>query len=117
MIAGAFLQKCISCGSAGNVRADSMMGTGLISLGLSMLLTLYCIMITYAGVHYHDGLSAIMPSLFPIVLYAFWAMMIKKFTSTLPGTDTEKRLFDVDLQHRVSGISQYYHKDMKELPV
>ena len=117
LLLGAWFQKCMSCGSAGKVRADSMMGISWISFGVFMLLTIYYLMISYAGVRYSDGVSAMMPSLMPIILYAALTTLGNKFTLRLPGLDTEKRLYDIKLQQRVSGISQYYHKDVKELPV
>ena len=110
------LQSMFACTPSGRARSQEMMGGSCLLLGISGFLTAYYLTITVAGVGYHDGISAIMPNLSPIIIFGLLTLVMGRFTSKLPGTETEGRLQEVIWQQTTSGIGQYYQKELKDLP-
>ena len=110
------LQSMFACTPSGRVRSQEMMGGSCLLLGISGFLIAYYLTITVAGVGYHDGISAMMPNLSPIIFVGLLTWAMGRFGSKLPGTETEGRLQEVMWQQTTSGIGQYYQKELKDLP-
>ena len=111
------IRSCVACGSTGRAHAQELIGGSCLLFSISSITLAYYVTITVAGFHYRDGISAMMPSLAPLVLVGIISWVMSKAKSKLPGDDTEKKLFITKIQQQISGIGDYYNQKLKDLPV
>ena len=111
------IRSCVACGSTGRAHAQELIGGSCLLFSISSITLAYYVTITVAGFHYRDGISAMMPSLTPLVLVGIISWVMSKAKSKLPGDDTEKKLFITKIQQQISGIGDYYNQKLKDLPV
>lgn len=111
------VQGLIAYRATGKAYAQEMIGGSLLLVSIFFLTLAYYGTITYAGFHYRDGISAMMPSLAPLLLVGSCTWIVSKTSSKLPGNDIDQNLLQVNIQPRLSGIGDYYKKNLKDLPV
>ena len=112
-----FIQGVVACTTSGKTRSREMLGGSQAVFGLSFITLAYYVTITMSGVGYHDGLSAIMPTLSPIIAVGLLTWVLGGFRRRIPGTEGEMKILEVMWQQATNGIGKYYEKEMRDLPV
>ena len=117
LLMSGLIQRLVACTTSGKTRSKDMFGGSLAIFGLSFITLAYYVMITKSGVGYHDGLSAIMPTLSPIIAVGLITWVFGGFRRRIPGTEGEIKILEVMWQQATNGIGKYYEKEMRDLPV
>ena len=112
-----FVQGLIACRATGKAYAQEMIGGSLFLVSIFFFTLAYYGTITYAGFHYRDGISAMMPSLAPLLLVGSCTWIVSKTSGKLPGYDINPDLLQVNIHRRLSGIGDYYKRNLNDLPV
>ena len=117
LVISGWIQGIVACTNSGRIRSREMYGGSYALTGLSFIMLAYYATVTMSGVGYQDGLSAIMPSLFPIIAVGLLAWILSGFRRRIPGTEGTTKILKVMWQEATNGIGKYYEKELRDLPV